>query len=143
MINQVNLNTLATTNPLGEQSLDGLIFRRKSGAEEQANNWLCTYMHFPEGQKFSHNEELNEDAWCVLLFEPARDEEGKADMIYYQCYLGDVLKFAQNQIRANSQGVIVKKCIMGYKVLKHTIRNLRSGPTTKIIDAEAVVAGAL
>lgn len=102
------------------QAFDGCYFRKD--AVPETIKWSYNFMRFGQFVKIAKNEELQTECWLIVLFEPVNEDSGEYNVVYYQAYLGDPLCFVKNQVKANSQGIVIKKCVPGFKIILETIK---------------------
>lgn len=116
---------------LGGKSVDGIYFKHSNQGEQL---YAVDFMHFAPDIKTELVEELGSYKWLAVLFEEASDGQPGYDCIYHQAVLVDPMVFVNNQMKANSQGFVIKKSILGFTLIKELLAKLGLNTIDKMID---------
>jgi hypothetical protein len=114
---------------LFEEGFDGCYFRQM---EEPESTWVdFSFLRFQEAQEFEISPDTDFVNWIILLFEKHPDVEEMRTVLYYEAYLGDALHFVKNQAMVGSEGLVIKKCLNGYKVASNIMSKFSTGQSVK------------
>jgi hypothetical protein len=106
----------------GGNGFDAVYFRRQKVPESRLTDFDFLSLHNKE--VIDHSKDLNADKWLVFLFErETGDEPEPNQVVYFSVYLHDAIFFAKNQVKAKSEGVMVKACKSGYSMMTKIMEN--------------------
>jgi hypothetical protein len=115
------VSSVKTSDIFNGEPFDSCYFKKEEIPEQDI--WSYSFLRFSPGTRIWRNEELQTDAWLVVLFEP--DKEDDCNVVYYQTYLGDPLVFVKNHVKSDCQGIIIKKSVPGVKILIEMFKGMK------------------
>jgi hypothetical protein len=92
--------------------IDGLYFEPSNNNKKSFSHFLT----FTEDTVIERDEDLGFDKWLLLLTEKTSDPN-TFNTLFYQCYIGNPLVFATNQVEVGTSGAMVKKSLPGFRIL--------------------------
>jgi hypothetical protein len=118
-----NIDGFRPGDVFGGNGFDAVYFRRQKVPESRLTDF--DFLSLDKKEYVENNIALGMEKWLVLLFERETGNEPEPNqVIYYNVLLGDPMSFVKNQIKAKSEGMIVKSCKSGYDMMHKIMENV-------------------
>lgn len=133
MENQYDTNSVKIFGKIREEDalhgkpVDGIYFKK---LDDIGITYNVDFISFTPGTKFSIHEETGYPRWLVVLFEQDGDTD-VYDVFYHQAVIGDIMYFVNNQIKAGSQGMVMKTSKPGFQAIYGM---MKSSPAVGIVQ---------
>lgn len=110
----------------------------KNNIEELEYRAKINYIYFDDGFVGTYDEELGSYKYLFLLFEPIKKDSALCNTVYFKAWLGDPLFYMKNQIKAGSQGIIVREAVPGYNAVLQLMEGMNNKDVSHQITTDAL-----
>lgn len=124
---------------LSDKEFDACRFKRNEADPEKFEIWFMKFLE-PEKCDFKPHPECDGVKYSVLLCVDSQEELGLYELEYYEAYFGNPLPFVKGSIRSGAEGMVIKHCKQGLKILLEMLEKYPQSTILKRVKEDMIAA---